>query len=137
MEHLAASTNVLILDEQHQVFFDILKSLKELMLSGQGMVGVPALLCNLAGYARFHFPTEENLMERYKYPLRDSHGVEHRLFIKHLRKLLAIIRKRRFLDFGRAGGVAHVAELEAQVREIAAGSRMVQEFVNNGLEVGQ
>ncbi|MGI8568682.1 MAG: hypothetical protein ACR2KT_06230, partial [Methylocella sp.] len=40
--------------------------------------------------------------------------------------LLAIIGKRRFLDFGRAGGVGDIAELEAQVLEIAAGSRMVQ-----------
>ena len=50
--------------------------------------------------------------------------------------LLALIRKRRFLDFYRAGGVAHMAELETQVLEIAAGSRMVQEFVNDGLVVG-
>ena len=50
--------------------------------------------------------------------------------------VLAIIGKRRFVDFGRAGGVADMAELEAQILEIAAGSRMVQEFVNDGLVVG-
>jgi hypothetical protein len=41
------------------------------------------------------------------------------------------------LDFGRARVVEDAAELEAQVLEIAAGSRMFQEFLDDGLEVGQ
>jgi hypothetical protein len=41
------------------------------------------------------------------------------------------------LDFGRAGVVEDATEFEAQVREVAAGSRMLPEFVNDGLEVGQ
>jgi hypothetical protein len=52
-------------------------------------------------------------------------------------ELLAIIRKRRILDFGRPVGVNEVAELEAQVLEISTGSRMLPEFLNDGLEVGQ
>jgi hypothetical protein len=51
--------------------------------------------------------------------------------------LLAIIRKRSFLDFGRTGVIDDTAKLEAQVLEIAAGSGMFQEFLNDGLEVGQ
>jgi hypothetical protein len=53
------------------------------------------------------------------------------------RRMLAIIRKRRILDFGRPVGVNEVAELEAQVLEISTGSRMLPEFLNDGLEVGQ
>jgi hypothetical protein len=41
------------------------------------------------------------------------------------------------LDFGRAGVVEDVAEFEAQVREIPAGNRVLPEFLNDGLEVGQ
>ncbi|HEX3747056.1 MAG TPA: hypothetical protein VHW09_24135, partial [Bryobacteraceae bacterium] len=47
--------------------------------------------------------------------------------------MLAIIRKRRILDFGRPVGVNEVAELEAQVLEISTGSRMLPEFLNDGL----
>jgi hypothetical protein len=41
------------------------------------------------------------------------------------------------LDFGRAGAVEYATEFETQVLEVAAGSGMFQEFVNDGLEVGQ
>ena len=51
--------------------------------------------------------------------------------------MLAIIRKRRFLDFGRAGVVENAAKFDAQVLEIAAGSRMFQKFFNDRLELGQ
>jgi hypothetical protein len=36
-----------------------------------------------------------------------------------------------------AGGVSEMAELEAQILEITAGSRMFHDFLNDGLEVGQ
>ena len=52
-------------------------------------------------------------------------------------RVLAIIWKRRFLDFGRAGVVEDAAEFEAQVLEITGGSRMLPEFLNDRLEVGQ
>src|SRR5207244_2420610 len=51
--------------------------------------------------------------------------------------LLAIIWKGRFLNFRRSRGIDDVAEFEAQVFEITAGSRIFQEFFNDGLEVGQ
>jgi hypothetical protein len=41
------------------------------------------------------------------------------------------------LDFGLARVVEEATEFEAHVGEMAAGNRMVQEFVNDGLEVGQ
>jgi hypothetical protein len=41
------------------------------------------------------------------------------------------------LDFDRARVVEDAAQLETQVLEITAGSRMFTEFLNDGLEVGQ
>jgi hypothetical protein len=41
------------------------------------------------------------------------------------------------LDFGRVGAVEDAAEFDAQVLEISTGSRMLLEFLNDGLEVGQ
>jgi hypothetical protein len=51
--------------------------------------------------------------------------------------VLAIIGKRRFLDFGRTRVVEDAAELEAQVLEVTVGSRMLPKFLNDGLEVCQ
>jgi hypothetical protein len=41
------------------------------------------------------------------------------------------------LDFGRDRVVEDATELETQVLEVAAGSGMFQEFLNDGLEVSQ
>ena len=51
--------------------------------------------------------------------------------------LLAIIGKRRFLDCGRGRSVNNIAELETQVREIAAGRWVFPKFIKDRLEVGQ
>ena len=51
--------------------------------------------------------------------------------------VLAIIGKRRFLDCGRGRSVNNIAELETQVREIAAGRWVFPKFIKDRLEVGQ
>jgi len=86
------SINVLILDDQHQVLFENIRRLKEVMKAGVGAAELPQLLRNLARLANYHFPTEERLMESYGYPLRDMHALEHRTAFKHLRHMNRLIR---------------------------------------------
>jgi hypothetical protein len=49
--------------------------------------------------------------------------------------VLAVSRKRRFLDAGREGG--GLAEFEAEVVEVGFRRRMGAEFVDDGSEIGQ
>ena len=51
-------------------------------------------------------------------------------------RLLAVIRKRRFLDVRREGR-GGLAELEAEVVEVAFRRRMGAEFVDHRSEIGQ
>ncbi|HUI57892.1 MAG TPA: hemerythrin family protein [Bryobacteraceae bacterium] len=86
------SINVLILDNQHQVLFETMRRLKEVMKLGEGARELPKLLRELARLVSYHFPTEERLMESYGYPLRDMHALEHQTGCKHLRKMNRLIR---------------------------------------------
>ena len=92
MKPFSDSINVLILDDQHRVLFDNIERLKQAMLGGQAAAEVPLLLLNLVRFADYHFPTEERLMDTYKYPLRDIHAIEHRVLGMHLRKMSHLIR---------------------------------------------
>lgn len=79
--------NVLVIDDQHEVFFDCLRRLQEAMATGRGASAVPSLLSELQEFVEMHFGAEERLMQSYKYPLRDMHAVEHqkaRLRLKEL-----------------------------------------------------
>ena len=88
----AHSINVLILDDQHEVLFENIRLLEDAMRRGEGASEVPRILGSLIETASFHFPTEEHLMRRYKYPLRDSHAIEHRVLSRHLRKMGSLVR---------------------------------------------
>jgi len=80
-------TNVLVLDDQHELFFEDLERLQRSMRSGHGASVVPELVQRLTSYAAMHCPTEERLMQSYEYPLRDTHAVEHVKFRQGLRAI--------------------------------------------------
>jgi hemerythrin len=86
------SINVVILDDQHEVLFENIRLLEEAMKRGAGASEVPRTLDNLIELTKFHFPTEERLMRTYKYPLRDSHAIEHKVLSRHLRKMFSLVR---------------------------------------------
>ncbi len=69
--------NVLVIDDQHEVFFDCLRRLQEAMTAGRGASMVPSLLSELTEFVEMHFASEERLMQSYEYPLRDMHALEH------------------------------------------------------------
>jgi hemerythrin-like metal-binding protein len=79
--------NVRLLDVQHGDLIENLRRLEAMMDSGSGRKEVPKILRNLAHLANFHFPTEEQLMLVYEYPMRALHAQEHQSALRQLRKL--------------------------------------------------
>jgi hemerythrin-like metal-binding protein len=83
------SINVRVIDDQHAVLIENLERLEQAMAVGKGAAALLQLIRDLEDYARYHFPTEERIMESCTYPLRDMHALEHE---KGLRRLLEVQR---------------------------------------------
>jgi hypothetical protein len=49
--------------------------------------------------------------------------------------MLAIIRKRRFLNIARLGAINNTPEFETQVLQVASRYWMLSQFINHGLEI--
>jgi len=83
------STNIHIIDDQHAVLIENIERLEQAMAAGKGAAAISQLIRDLEDYAKFHFPTEERIMEAYGYPLHDIHALEHK---KGLHRLLEVER---------------------------------------------
>jgi len=65
------------IDEQHQHFIDILNKAKEAGDDGAPRDAQKKVLDDLIGYARYHFESEEQYFEKFKYPYSQEHMAEH------------------------------------------------------------
>jgi hemerythrin-like metal-binding protein len=69
------------IDEQHQNLFEIVNYLYDSMINGRSNDTLSRVLQELVDYSRYHFQTEEDIMERYRYPQAQRHIKEHEYFI--------------------------------------------------------
>ena len=66
-----------MIDHQHQVFVDLIRSSSGAIDSRRGEESVRRSLEELALYARFHFFSEQSLMINSDYPDTEAHTQEH------------------------------------------------------------
>jgi hemerythrin len=55
-------------DDDHKKLFSSLNALHEAMMAGKGADAVRQTLKELADYTRYHFASEESLMQKTSYP---------------------------------------------------------------------
>jgi len=81
-EHL--SVFVKGLDNQHKYLVNTLNSLYHATITGEAGRVVNAILTRLINYTKFHFKSEEILMDKYGYPIEklEKHAREHRGFVE-------------------------------------------------------
>jgi len=65
------------IDVQHRRLVGFINELSDAMMVKQGHRAVPHVLEELIDYIQLHFTTEEELMQRVKYPALDEHCQEH------------------------------------------------------------
>ena len=65
------------IDNQHQMFFDLINRLETLTEHQNYLDELPMLLNEIVEYTTYHFKTEERLMEESDYPDLESHKVLH------------------------------------------------------------
>jgi len=71
------SVKISLIDEQHKKLIEIINDLHDAMITGQGKTIMDDVLARLIDYTKFHFSTEEHLMEQYNYPDRVHHETQH------------------------------------------------------------
>ena len=74
------ATGIHMIDEQHKSLFEIVNNLQEKMHTRASRASLLTTLDSMKQYARFHFETEERLMEKYEYPGTEYHKLEHKEF---------------------------------------------------------
>lgn len=67
-----------VIDFQHQKLVRFIAELQTAMAAGRGKDTLDPLLAQVADYAQVHFVTEEQIMEDARYPLLETHRVQHR-----------------------------------------------------------
>lgn len=104
----ASSVGVRVLDQQHGILLDTLNELGVAIASGAHPEAISEKLARLMDFTQRHFQTEEALMDRYSYPQREEHVIEHQRMMAqiadvaramqhgepmHLRSLTGFVRR--------------------------------------------
>lgn len=72
------------IDDQHRKLVDMINGLHDAMLVGEGAQLLGTLFQDLIDYTRYHFETEERLLERAGYPGIGDQIKEHRSLTEHV-----------------------------------------------------
>ena len=98
------SVKVARCDEDHKKLFALINNLHEAMSTGKGAGVVQHIVGELAAYAKYHFSTEESMMEKAKYPDLPSHRHQHQVFVEQVKEF------QRDIAAGKSGQTISVAE---------------------------
>ncbi len=75
------------IDKQHAQLASVLNRVAEAVKTGQSQERIRSLLEELLALTRYHFETEERLMERVNYAGREAHVREHRTLVVELLRI--------------------------------------------------
>lgn len=81
------SVGIIEIDAQHKKLFQLYNNLIEAMHQGVGIKELGKALDELLEYSVWHFMTEENYMEKYKYPELENHKKIHNEFREKFYKI--------------------------------------------------
>ena len=76
------SVRVKEIDDQHKKLIALINKLHDAMRAGEGKNVLEGTLQELAAYTVYHFQTEENYMQQFKYPGYPTHKAAHTAFVK-------------------------------------------------------
>ena len=108
------------IDFEHRIFFDLISHYSEARLAGASSERLVRILDELALYARFHFKSEENLMQDIGYPGLGEHREHHHRLTDDLSSNLAglqlgLYATDRVETFLLDWFIAHVSNDDAQI----------------------
>ena len=74
------SVGVKAMDDQHQIMIEIINHLYNAILSGNSERELRKIIDQMVDYTRFHFSSEETMLNNHKYPEYHKQKLEHSLF---------------------------------------------------------
>lgn len=84
------------IDFEHRIFLDLINNFNESRLNNESLETLSSILQEIALYAKFHFKSEENLMQRIHYPGLADHQSHHRQLIDQLSTKMVGIQTQMF-----------------------------------------
>ena len=93
------NVNVREIDMQHQKLLELVNNLHFSVEDRIDKNALKNLLVELVEFTRLHFSTEEQLMKKYDYPKFESHHKEHRILLKHMNDLVAVVSRGKYPTF--------------------------------------
>ncbi len=75
------------IDSQHKIIIKLINDLNEKLSAGVNREDLDSVMKELYKYTKFHFQEEEELMEKYKFPLFNEHLKMHREFVGRLQTI--------------------------------------------------
>lgn len=69
------------IDFEHRIFLDLINNFNESRLKNESIATLSNILQEIALYAKFHFKSEENMMQRINYSELTEHQNHHRELI--------------------------------------------------------
>jgi len=76
-----------VVDAQHRYLFEIINEIQEKLAMGHARNALQDGVDSMRTYARYHFDTEERLLEEHGYPDLKAHRQAHREFLEALDRL--------------------------------------------------
>jgi hemerythrin len=71
------SVGISDIDKQHQQLLELCNKAFRAISKGMTEAEFKEIIAELRQFVKLHFTTEEELMEKHKYPRRDEHRAEH------------------------------------------------------------
>jgi hemerythrin len=81
-----------VIDDQHRQLVNLANQFNQALLKGLGRPSLMNLFIDLADYTAYHFSSEEELMEKYKYPSFVEHKELHKGFKRKLAEYILGMR---------------------------------------------
>ena len=78
------SVGIKEMDAQHLKLVELINELYRLLLSNNPDAFVGEILNRLVEYAGVHFQSEEDLLQKYRYPEIEAHKKEHEAFVEKI-----------------------------------------------------
>ena len=76
------SVGVKEIDQQHKKLIDLINALNDAMKVGKGKEALGKIVNSLIDYTATHFKTEEKYFDKFGYPEKLNHKIEHEAFVK-------------------------------------------------------
>ncbi|MDX9859921.1 MAG: bacteriohemerythrin [Rhodospirillales bacterium] len=109
------------IDSQHQKLIDLVNRLHDAMAKGKGRDVLGHILMELEDYTRYHFGTEEALMDKHVYTGTFAHKQKHKELVGQLAAIMAEYKKGKLtvtmetMDFLRSWLTDHIMGMDKKL----------------------